>query len=158
MRNRGFEVCKGYENKNINLPKRQTKHAVAYDIEAAEDTVIPSMFTAIKNEDNIKPTLIKTGIKAYFNEDEILLLYNRSSGPFKKGLVKANSVGVIESDYYCNPSNDGEILVDFYNFSKDDIIIKKGERIAQIVFQKFLVVDNDFATGDRQGGFGSTDK
>lgn len=157
---RGFEICKGYENKNINLPKRQTKCAVGYDIEAAEDTLVPSLFKQVeKNETTLnKPTLIKTGIKAYFEEDEVMYLFNRSSGPSKRGLVLANSVGVFECDYYSNPTNDGEILVSMYNFSNEDIIIKKGERIAQAVFQKFLTIDGDNATGERLGGFGSTEK
>lgn len=153
---RGFEICKGYENQNINLPKRQTAHAVGYDIEAAQDTVVPSLYNAINNDVSIKPTLIKTGIKAYFGTDEVLYLYNRSSGPVKKGLVLANSTGVIECDYYSNPSNDGELLFAFYNFTSEDVIIQKGERIGQCVFQKFLVSDDDTATGERLGGFGST--
>ena len=157
---RGFEICKGYENKNINLPKRQTKHAVGYDIEAAEDTLVPSLFKMAANSDQFfnKPTLIKTGVKAFFEQDEVMYLFNRSSGPSKKGLVTANSVGVFESDYYSNPTNDGEILVSVYNFSNDDIVIKKGERIAQAVFQKFLTIDNDISNGKRLGGFGSTEK
>lgn len=155
---RGFQICKGYENKEINLPKRQTKHAVGYDIEAGEDTLVPSFFKQAKNSEGIiKPTLIKTGVKAYFGEDEVMYLFNRSSGPSKRGLVTANSVGVFECDYYSNPTNDGEILVSVYNFSNEDILVKKGERIAQLVFQKFLTIDNDFATGTRQGGFGSTE-
>lgn len=154
---RGFEICKGYEGKEINLPKRQTAHSVGYDIEAADTFVIPSLFENIrKNGDNIKPTLIKTGIKAYFGEDEVLYLFNRSSGPMKKGLVLANSTGIIECDYYSNPSNDGELMFAFYNFSNSDIVIEKGERIGQCVFQKFLTVDNDSAEGQRLGGFGST--
>ena len=48
---RGFEICKGYEDKNINLPCRQTRNAVGYDIEAAEDTVIPSLFEEIKKRE-----------------------------------------------------------------------------------------------------------
>lgn len=46
---RGFEICKGYENKDIHLPCRQTRNAVGYDIEAAEDTIVPSLFESIKN-------------------------------------------------------------------------------------------------------------
>ena len=157
---RGFEICKGYEDKNINLPKRQTAHAVGYDIEAAEDTLVPSLFNMINNNKDLinKPTLIKTGLKAYFEPDEVMYLFNRSSGPSKRGLVLANSVGVFECDYYSNPTNDGEILVSVYNFCNEDIVIKKGERIAQAVFQKFLTIDNDIAEGTRLGGFGSTEK
>jgi len=157
---RGFEICKGYEGKNINLPKRQTKHAVGYDIEAAEDTFVPSLFKLANEKKEVmnKPTLVKTGVKAYFESDEVMYLFNRSSGPSKRGLVLANSVGVFECDYYSNSSNDGEILVSLYNFGNEDIVIKKGERIAQAVFQKFLITDNDDAEGSRLGGFGSTDK
>lgn len=157
---RGFEVCKGYEEKSINIPRRQTKHAVGYDIEAAEDTFVPSLFKLASEKKELinKPTLVKTGLKAYFEPDEVMYLFNRSSGPSKRGLVLANSVGVFECDYYSNPSNDGEILVSLYNFSNEDIVIKKGERIAQAVFQKFLITDFDNAEGTRLGGFGSTNK
>ena len=39
---RGFEIAKGFENKGINVPVRKTKHSAGYDIEAAEDTIIPA--------------------------------------------------------------------------------------------------------------------
>lgn len=74
----------------------------------------------------------------------------------KKGLVLANSVGVVDCDYYSNSSNDGEILFAFYNYTTKPVVIEKGERIGQGVFQQFLVVDNDNADGIREGGFGST--
>ena len=89
-------------------------------------------------------------------EDECLFLLNRSSGP-KKGLILSNSVGLIDSDYYGNPDNDGHFFFTFYNNRDEDIIIKKGDKIGQAVFSKFLVVDNDNASGDRIGGYGSTD-
>ena len=41
MKVRGFEVVKGYENKDIHLPVRKTEHSAGYDVEAAEDVVIP---------------------------------------------------------------------------------------------------------------------
>ena len=149
---RGFEVAKGFEDKEINLPIRKTKYSAGYDIEAAEDAVIPSF------KKGINPTLIKTGIKAYMQDDEVLYLYNRSSNPKKKGLILANSVGVIDKDYYGNPDNDGHIMFAFYNIKDEDIEIKKGEAIGQAVFQKYLVVDDDNAEGERLGGFGSTNK
>ena len=149
---RGFEIAKGWEEKDIHLPLRKTLHAAGYDFEAAEDVVIP------KFEPGMGPTLIPTGIKAYMEEDEVLYLYNRSSNPKKKGLVLANSVGVIDSDYYGNPDNDGHIMFAFYNNRAEDVTIKKGEAIGQGVFQKYLLVDDDHASGKRTGGFGSTDK
>lgn len=149
---RGFEIAKGFEDKGINLPIRKTKYSAGYDIEAAEDTVIPSF------KKGMAPTLIKTGLKAYMQEDEMLLLYNRSSNPKKKGLIMANSVGVIDKDYYENPENDGHFMFAFYNIKDEDITIKKGEAIGQAIFQKYLVTDDDTAEGERLGGFGSTTK
>ena len=147
---RGFEVAKGFEEKGINLPIRKTKYSAGYDIEAAEDVVIPSF------KKGNAPTLIKTGLKAYMQDDEVLMLYNRSSNPKKKGLIMANSVGVIDKDYYENPDNDGHFMFAFYNIKDEDITIKKGEAIGQAIFEKFLVADNDAASGERIGGFGST--
>ena len=149
---RGFEIAKGWEKKGINFPIRKTKGAAGYDFEAAEDTVVPSF------KKGMAPTLIPTGIKAYMLDDEVLYLYNRSSNPKKKGLILANSVGVIDKDYYGNPDNDGHIMFAFYNIKDEDITIKKGEAIGQGVFSKYLVVDDDNALGERIGGFGSTDK
>ncbi len=149
---RGFKIAKGFENENINLPERKTKYSAGYDIEAAEDCVIPSF------KKGMAPTLVKTGLKAYMQDDEMLLLYNRSSNPKKKGLILANSVGVIDKDYYENPDNDGHIMFAFYNIKEEDTVIKKGEAIGQAIFQKYLVIDNDNAQGERTGGFGSTSK
>ncbi len=148
---RGFEVAKGYEDKNINLPRRKTMYSAGYDVEAAEDIIIPKYYPGIK------PTLIPTGLKAYCQPDECYLLLNRSSGP-KKGFVLANSVGVIDADYYENINNDGHFYYAYFNCSDHDIEVKKGDVIGQVVFTKYLVVDNDRAEGIRTGGFGSTDK
>ena len=148
---RGFEVANGFEDQSINLPERKTKFSAGYDFEAAEDIVIPSF------KKGCSPTLVKTGIKAYMEDDEMLCLYNRSSNPKKKGLILANSVGIVDKDYYGNPDNDGHIMFAFYNVKDEDITIKKGEAIGQGVFMKYLTTDNDKASGNRMGGFGSTD-
>ena len=102
------------------------------------------------------PTLVKTGLKAYMQDDEVLLLYNRSSNPKKKGLILANSVGVVDKDYYGNEDNDGHIMFAFYNIKEEDIEIKKGECIGQAIFEKYLITDDDKAEGIRMSGFGST--
>ena len=146
-RKRGFEVAKGFENKQINLPVRKTKFSAGYDVEAEEDCIIPSF------KKGMKPTLVKTGIKAYMQEDEVLILANRSSKTKKKGLVLANSIGVIDCDYYGNPDNDGHIMFAFFNIKDEDIEIKKGDTIGQAIFQKFLVTDDDSAEGTRVGRF-----
>ena len=149
---RGFEVAKGFENESISLPERKTKYSAGYDVEAAEDCVIPAFKLGQA------PTLVKTGLKAYMPEDEYLMLCNRSSNPKKKGLVMANSIGIIDSDYYENPDNDGHFMFTFFNIKAEDIEIKKGDVIGQAIFQKYLTVDNDKAEGERVGGFGSTSK
>ena len=169
MRKRGFEICKGFEDKDINMPIRKTKNSVGYDFESAEDTVIPSIWKTVfsnigkflkGNKDDIemfKPTLVKTGLKSYFGEEEVLVLANRSSNPTKKGLILANGIGIIDSDYYENEDNDGHIMFAFYNIFPFDVTLKKHDVIGQAYFQNFLVADNDNTTGDtRKGGFGST--
>ena len=151
MKLRGFEVAKGFEDKDIHLPKRSTMHAAGYDVEAAEDVIIPVYHPGVK------PTLIPTGLKAYCMDDEWYMLVNRSSGP-KKGFIMANSIGVVDSDYYENESNDGHFYFQYINCSDHDIEVKKGDVIGQVIFQKYLTVDNDEASGIRKGGFGSTSK
>lgn len=150
MKIRGFEIAKGWEDKGIHLPKRSTKHAAGYDIEAAEDLIIP-MF-----HPGQKPTLIPTGLKAYCQPDEWYMLANRSSGP-KKGFVMANSIGIVDSDYYENETNDGHFYFQYFNFTDHDIEVKKGDIIGQVIFQKYFLTDDDQAEGIRKGGFGSTD-
>ena len=149
---RGFEIAKGFEDKNINLPERKTKYSAAYDLEAAEDTVIPAF------KMGMKPTLIKTGLKAYMMPDEVLIIVPRSSGPKKQGILFPHSLGVIDKDYYGNEDNDGHIFVQCINIKDEDVIIKKGEAVAQAIFQKYLMIDGDNAEGIRKGGFGSTSK
>ena len=151
-RKRGFEIAKGFEDKGINIPVRKTSKSAGYDIEAAEDTVIPPF------KPGQKPTLVKTGLKAYCEPDEFYMLCNRSSNPGKRGLVMANSVGIIDSDYYGNEDNDGHFMFSFYNMFDHEVVIKKGEAVGQAIFMKYLVTDDDNATGTRMGGFGSTDK
>ena len=152
MRNRGFEIVKGYENKDIHIPIRKTARSAAYDLEAAEDIILPSF------QKGIKPTLIPTGLKAYMREDEVLLIVPRSSGPKKQGISFPHNVGVVDSDYYGNIDNDGHFYFQYYNVLDHDIVIHKGDVIGQVIFQKYLLCDNDCAKGKRIGGFGSTDK
>ncbi len=152
MKTRGFEIAKGWEDRDINFPVRKTLHAAGYDVEAAEDTVIPPF------ERGCKPTLIHTGLKAYCQDNEWYMLANRSSNPGKKKLVLANGIGIIDADYYGNPDNDGEFMYAYYNMSNEDVVIKKHDVIGQLVFMNYLTVDEDKAEGVRTGGFGSTDK
>ncbi len=147
---RGFEIARGFEDKGINLPERKTKYSAAYDIEAAEDVVVPSF------KKGMKPTLVATGLKAYMQEDEVLYLMAKSSGFSKKGIVLSNCVGVIDGDYYGNETNDGHIMFSIINLKDEDLHIKKGDAVGQALFSKYLVTDNDNTVGIRTGGFGST--
>lgn len=151
MKQRGFEIAKGWEDKGINIPVRKTRYSAGYDVEAAEDVVIPPY------KPGIKPTLIPTGLKAYCMDDEWIMLVNRSSGP-KKGVILPNSIGVVDHDYYNNIDNDGHFYFQFWNFKDEDLVIHKGDVIGQAIFQKYLLADDDGAEGERVGGFGSTDK
>lgn len=128
------------------------------DINDLEDDSINELFAQF-NKDS-KPTLVPTGIKAKMPSDEMLLLYNRSSNPLKRFLFLANGVGVIDSDYYNNEGNEGHIMFQFINLGPTPITIKKGERIGQGIFQKFLLTTDVEITQDveRTGGFGSTNK
>lgn len=158
---RGFEICSKYKDANLKKPTRKTRSSVGYDMYAAEDIVIPSIvkqaFKMLKNkEEKILPTLVPTGIKSYFEDDEVLILANKSSFP-TKGLILANGIGIIENDYYNNPTNEGELFFQYYNIFPIDIKIKKGDSIGQAYFQKFLKADDDnFIDSNRTGGFGST--
>lgn len=174
MNERGFEVVQKYKNKNIPLPKRATEGSAGYDLMAAEDTLIPSIWKVItsgngvshlvnsnelaeENEEFLGSTLVTTGVKVFMPKNEYLLLANRSSNPMKKRLALPNGVGVIDSDYYNNENNEGEIFVQLINYGMKDILVKKGERIAQGIFTPYLTTDeNGHTFQKRTGGFGSS--
>lgn len=143
---RGFERVTGY--KYVNLPKRKTKQSAGYDLESAVNVVI--------NPGETK--LIPTGIKVYMDENEWLGIYIRSSLAIKYGIILANSVAVIDSDYYNNPDNEGQIMMVLRNTSGSPCAIKVGDRIAQGIFHQYYKVDGDKTDGSRIGGIGSTGK
>lgn len=144
-RTRGFELISTETNQEL-LPKRETAHAAGYDLKVNKEiTIEPNQIE-----------LVPTGVKAYMLPDEVLYLFDRSSNPRKRGLVLINSVGVIDHDYYNNPSNEGHIMAQFKNITDEPVTIHKGDRIVQAVFAKYLITDDDQADGERTGGFGST--
>lgn len=131
-----------------DMPKRATKHSAGYDFYSPIDMQIEAQGTA----------MIWTNIKAAFNEDEVLLLCV-TSGMGKRGIMLSNNIGVIDSDYYNNLNNDGNIGFRLYNFMDKPYVIHKGDKIGQGIFTKFLTIDNEQKIDNvRQGGFGSTDK
>ncbi len=148
MKRRGFEIVSQYKDLDLLIPVRKTKASAGYDIASRVDMTINPKEVAF----------VPTGIKAYMEEDEVLQVYPRSSLGFKKKLIKLNSVGIIDSDYYNNPDNEGEISLILYNFGDEVVNIQKNERIAQGIFTKYLKADKDNTLVKRLGGFGSTDK
>ena len=103
-----------------------------------------------------RPTLVPTGVKCQLDPNTYLELSVRSSCPLKYWLVLGNGVGIIDADYYNNPDNEGHIFFQIINMSPFPIILKKGDTIGQGIIKPYLVTENDMASGDRQGGFGST--
>ena len=110
----------------------------------------------------IKPREIvkfNTNIKVIMEPDEVLLLFVRSSIGIKKNLMLCNGTGVIDSTYYNNPDNEGNIIGALFNYGNETQYIKAGERVIQGVFVKYLITDNDKPLSDKRiGGVGSSGK
>lgn len=143
---RGFEIVTDFNESGIALPVRKTDGSAGYDLEAAKDVTIAARAIGI----------VPTGLKAFMKRDEYLGIHIRSGLSFKKGVSLINDEGIIDSDYYDNPDNEGHIMIGIINHTTEDVFIKKGERVAQGIFKKFLKVDGDDASGMRNGGIGST--
>ena len=140
----------GYEMKepNFNLPVRGTKNSGGYDFFAMEDIIL---------EPN-KITYVPTGVKCKMQDDEILILANRSSNPKKKGIILASGINIIDADYYGNEDNDGEISLILQNITSEPVKINKGDKTVQGVFLKYLLTENDNVNNERISGIGSTGK
>ena len=143
------DICDDIEfYNNYELPRRGSKNSCGYDFFSINDIVL-------RPGEIVK---IPTGYKASFMEDEALLLVVRSSMVFKANIRMCNQVGVIDSDYYGNTSNEGHMWVALKNEGDNDYIIKKGDAYCQGIFVKYLTVDDDRADSVRTGGIGSTNK
>lgn len=144
---RGFEEVEPQFLKHNNttiLPVRGDKGSAGYDFYSKETVTIQPG----------ESHLFWTDVCAYMQEDEVLKLYVRSSIGVKKGLILANTVGIIDSTYY--PNNIGICL---YNNSKEPQTIELHDRIVQGVFQHYLVADEDTTLhNERTGGFGSSNR
>ena len=145
---RRFQVVSLYNGTDIKIPQRSTCASAGYDLESAETVVIGAGETV----------LVPTGLKCIFPPDEFLAIYPRSSLAGKYGITLANCVGIVDSDYYNNSSNEGHIQVLLKNTTDSDYVVKKGDRIAQAIFQPYMITDSDNPRGSRTGGFGSTGK
>lgn len=179
-----FEIISKYDGDSVvNLyPRRKTAESAGYDFFVAKDTVIPPMedhsvkimqkvlaltdgyvapitlddMSALTKELKAKPTLVPTGVKAKLDSGTYLELSVRSSCPLKYWLILANGVGIIDADYYNNPDNEGHIYFQFINLSPVPIQLKAGDCIGQGIIKSYLKTENDSATAERVGGFGST--
>jgi dUTP pyrophosphatase len=132
-------------NPSIPLPAYSTSGAAAFDLAAAEDVEIPPR--------QIK--LVGTGLVMAVPDGYFLAIFARSSTPLKRGLMVANGVGVLDSDY-CGPAD--ELKIQLLNITDASISVKAGDRLAQgIVLQSPRVeFDEDDADAPSRGGFGST--
>ena len=143
---RGFKVVSPTMRKSdhVHYPTRGSVNSAGYDFYADKD------YTIAPNE------IIKvwTDIKAYMQPDEFLMLDVRSSMGGK--FMLANTIGIIDSDYYENPNNDGNIGIFLKNISNEVQHIKRDDKIAQGIFMEYLKIDNDKTTEERKGGFGSS--
>ena len=121
------------------LPKRATNGSAGYDFVAPYNVSVPPNGVAT----------IYTDTRAYMPSDEVLKIYPRSSMAIKRGVTLLNDVAVIDSDFK------DEIVLALYNNSTIPVTIKKGEKIAQGIFQKYLTC-GDEPSVVRNGGIGST--
>jgi dUTP pyrophosphatase len=175
-----FEKVSRFNEVELPMPVRKTVHSAGYDFVVAEDITIEpwtEMFNLMNMNTNTagapltledvalvtktfkaKPSLVSTGMKCELDEGTYLELSVRSSSPLKYWLLLANGVGIIDKDYYNNPDNEGEIFFQIYNLSPFPITLKKGDAIGQGIIHKYGLTEDDVATGERVGGFGSTSK
>jgi len=132
----------------IKLPTRSDPRSAGYDFYVPKDIRLLPM----------QKTIVSTDVKAYMQQDEVLQLYIRSSLAIKSGLMLSNNVGIVDSSYYSNEGNDGNIGISLVNTTGLTVELKAGDRFAQGIFIKYLIADEDTAEGVRTGGFGSSGK
>ncbi len=133
-------------DKDLPLPKYETRGSVGLDLIARVDTVIEAG----------KIVLVPGNLVVEVPEGYMLVVASRSSTPMKKGLIPPHGIGIIDQDY-CGPED--EIKIQVYNFTDEAVEVKRGDRIAQAVFVKidrFELLEEELVRKDSRGGFGST--
>ena len=132
---------------SIQLPKRATKHSAGYDFYLHDDIVLSS-----------NAILIPTGIKCRIDDGWVLNLLPRSSHGFKYGVHLANTVGVIDGDYYNNADNEGHIFVKLVHgyLRPEELKLSKGTAFCQGIFIPYGITVDDEVDNERIGGIGST--
>ena len=133
---------------SVELPAYATDGSAAFDLAASVDTTIAPG----------EVRLVPTGLVIEVPERMFLAVFARSSTPLKRGLMIANGVGVVDSDY-CGPTD--EVKIPTLNFTSLPVRVAKGDRIAQgILLPSPRVVWYEVVelrAGSR-GGFGVTGK
>lgn len=130
---------------NIKIPARATKGSAGYDFVSPVDFVL-------KPGEMIK---VPSGIRCKIDDGYVLEIYPRSSIGFKYQTMLANTVGIIDSDYY-GAENEGHIIIALMNMGNKELAIKAGERFAQGIFKKYYLAEEEDVNTSRTGGFGST--
>ena len=175
-----FEKISNYADVDLKMPCRKTSQSAGYDMVVAEDIIVPSYLRIVSEHGNerinfnepktlseakayykvrkhLKPTLVPTGMKCKLDSGYYLELSVRSSTPLNSWLLLANSVGIIDADYYNNSDNEGHIYFQFINLSPFDIQLKRGDTIGQGIIKKYETIQEQEVHAVRSGGFGSTD-
>ena len=175
-----FEKVSRFSDIDLVMPVRKTADSAGYDLVVAEDVVVPSYKKIINKPKpygdfmeekalfdlsdmelltksrSIRPTLVSTGMKCKLDKGTYLELSVRSSTPLKYWLIMANGVGIIDADYYNNPSNEGEMYLQLINLAPYDIQLHRGDVLGQGIIKQYLTTEDDVTMGERVGGFGST--
>lgn len=140
------EIQKSYDE--IVLPTRATTGSAGYDIHT------PTSFVVNPWEE----ITIPTGIGCSIDSGWFLMIVPRSGLGFKMYTRLANTCGIIDSDY-SGSSNHGHIMVKLRseNLNEKQLTVNSGDAIAQSIFIPYGITEDDNATGERDGGFGSTD-
>jgi len=131
------------------LPKRADKGSAGYDFYTKVDILL------LPGESILLPT----DVKAFFPENEVLMCFIRSSIGNNFNVQLKNGTGIIDSSFYNNPKNDGNIHLPLINNGSDAFFIAAGERIMQAIFLPYyLTNDDETILESRSGGLGSSGK
>ena len=138
-----------YADDQNRMPAYGTNESAGADVKASESVMILAG----------ERKLVKTGLKLVMPKGVVGLIHPRSGLALRHGITVLNAPGTIDSDYR------GEIGVILYNSSKEDYVVEQGDRIAQIVFQRYIDIQFEYGGVDipkeeeterGEGGFGST--
>ena len=132
---------------SIKLPRRATSGSAGYDFFSPANIVVADG-VAVK---------IPTGIRCHMENGWVLQAYPRSGHGFKTGVHLANTVGIIDEDYF-GSSNEGHIFIKLVNdgFASKHMMIDAGDAFCQGIFVPYGITVDDDVSEIRDGGFGST--